>query len=72
MSRREPTFGEWLAATRDANGKTRQQIAAAIGCTRQTIPNWESDAQIPRDSYLALANALHMRKSELALAAGKF
>lgn len=66
------TFGEWLANTRDAIGKSRRQVAEAIGCTYQTVTNWESDANLPSNEYLGpLAKALRMRRSEVALAAGK-
>ena len=69
---RKQTFGRWLATTRDAAGKTRQQIADAIGVTYQSVANWERDTNIPRDAFLGpLAKALRVRQSALALAAGK-
>jgi DNA-binding XRE family transcriptional regulator len=72
MPRKRQTFGAWLASLRDATGKTRQQMADAIGCTSQSVSNWERDANIPSNEYMApLARALGIRKSELALAAGK-
>lgn len=72
MSKRKLTFGVWLANTREALGKTRQDVASAIGCTPQSVANWESDANKPHDDWLTpLAKALRVRRSELALAVGK-
>lgn len=49
------SFGDLLKAARDAKGKTQQQVAVALGVTRQAVGQWESGANSPTAENLIRA-----------------
>lgn len=55
-----------LRAIRERRGTTRYELAQLMGCTRQTIRNWEEGATQPRsDALIGLADVLHVEIGEL-------
>ena len=40
---RRMTFGEYLKKERLRQGKTRKEIAEAVGVTKRTVQYWEND-----------------------------
>lgn len=61
------SFGERLRKLRTARGLKQEELAEAMGITRQTFSRWESDLFEPRLSdLLALAKILNVTLDELA------
>jgi transcriptional regulator with XRE-family HTH domain len=52
------TFGDRVAAARDAVGLSQAQLARRIGVKTQTIAAWESDRSEPRANRLQMLAAL--------------
>lgn len=48
------TFGDRLAAARDAAGLSAPQLAKRLGVKRSTIDNWEDDRAEPRANRLQM------------------
>lgn len=48
------TFGDRLAAARDAQGLSQSQLARKLGLRLQTIRNWEEDRSEPRANKLQM------------------
>lgn len=48
------TFGDRLAAAREAQGLSQQQLARRMGLRVQTVKNWESDRAEPRANKLQM------------------
>jgi transcriptional regulator with XRE-family HTH domain len=52
------TFGDRLAAARDAGGMTQQQFSRRLGVKLKTLQSWENDASEPRANKLSMAAGL--------------
>ena len=50
---RKQSLGRWLAARRAERGKSRAEIAAAVGVTYASIHFWETDHCRPRPENLS-------------------
>ncbi len=48
------TFGDRLAAAREAAGMTQSQIARRLGVKKATIAGWENDLSEPRANRLSM------------------
>ncbi len=48
------TFGDRVAAARDALGLTQSQLAGRLGVRVQTLQNWEGDRSEPRANKLQM------------------
>ena len=58
------TFGEYLKKERLRQGKTRKEIAKAVGVTERTVQYWESDQRnLTLNNAAKLAVALGMNIS---------
>lgn len=49
------TFGDRLAAAREAAGMSQQQLARRMGVKLKTLQSWENDASEPRANKLSMA-----------------
>ncbi|MGB0439324.1 MAG: helix-turn-helix domain-containing protein [Paracoccaceae bacterium] len=49
------TFGDRVAAAREAAGMTQQQLARRLGIKLKTLQGWENDASEPRANKLSMA-----------------
>lgn len=55
-----------LRALRERRDVTRDALAELVGCTRQTIRNWEDGLTLPgSDHLMKVADALHVSIGEL-------
>lgn len=53
------TIGERIRHARDAAGRTRLDLASAVGVYPTTLQRWESgDARVPADAAARIAQAL--------------
>ncbi len=52
------TFGDRIAAARDAAGMTPEQFARRIGVKLKTLQNWEADISEPRANKLSMISGL--------------
>ncbi len=52
------TFGDRLAAAREALGFTQAQLASRAGVRLSTVQNWESDRSEPRANKLQMVSGL--------------
>jgi len=52
------TFGDRLAAAREARGLTPSQLASRVGVRLGTVQNWESDRSEPRANKLQMLAGL--------------
>ena len=58
------TFGEYLKKERLRQGKTRKEIAEAVGVTERTVQYWENDQRnLTLNNAAKLAVALGMNIS---------
>ena len=58
------TFGEYLKKERLRQGKTRKEIAKAVGVTERTVQYWENDQRnLTLNNAAKLAVALGMNIS---------
>lgn len=58
------TFGEYLKEERLKQGKTRKEIAKAVGVTERTVQYWENDQRnLTLNNAAKLAVALGMNIS---------
>lgn len=58
------TFGEYLKKERLRQGKTRKEIAEAVGVTERTVQYWENDQRnLTLNNAARLAVALGMNIS---------
>lgn len=48
------TFGDRLAAAREAAGMTQSQLARRLGVKKATIADWENDLSEPRANRLSM------------------
>ncbi len=48
------TFGDRVAAARDATGMAQQELAARLGVKEKTIKAWENDTAEPRANKLQM------------------
>lgn len=48
------TFGDRLAAAREAGGMTGSQLARRLGVKKSTVSDWENDLSEPRANRLAM------------------
>lgn len=48
------TFGDRLAAARDAMGQTQGELARKLGVKRSTLERWEDDRAEPRSNRLQM------------------
>lgn len=48
------TFGDRLAAARDAAGMTQEQLAKRLGVKLKTLQGWEEDLSEPRANRLSM------------------
>lgn len=61
---RHMTFGEYLKKERLQQGKTRKEIAKAVGVTERTVQYWENDQRnLTLNNAAKLAVALGMNIS---------
>ena len=61
---RRRTFGEYLKKERLRQGKTRKEIAEAVGVTERTVQYWENDQRnLTLNNAAKLAVALGMNIS---------
>ncbi len=59
-------FSETLYRLRRKNGLSQEELADAIGVSRQTISKWETGAAMPEsEKLLPLARTLHVTVDEL-------
>ena len=66
------TFGDRIAAARDAAGMTPEQFARRIGVKLKTLQNWEADISEPRANKLTmLAGLLNVSMSWLLTGEGE-
>ncbi len=61
------TQGEYIQKARTDAGLTMEELAQAIGTTKQTIYKYESDivTNIPMDKIKAMANVLNVSPTQL-------
>ena len=60
------TLGEKIRACRRKAGLTQEQLAEAVGVSRQAVTKWEQDQSAPGTAHLmALAQALSLPAGEL-------
>ena len=52
------TFGDRVAAARDASGMTQQQLAKRLGVKAATLKAWEDDISEPRANRLSMLAGL--------------
>lgn len=52
------TFGDRVAAARDASGMTQDQLAKRLGVKLKTLQHWEADAAEPRANRLSMLAGL--------------
>ena len=52
------TFGDRLAAARDAAGMTQRDLAKRLGVKVSTLVKWEDDVAEPRANKLSMASGL--------------
>ena len=52
------TFGDRLAAARDAAGMTQEDLAKRMGIKLKTLQGWENDMQEPRANRLSTLSGL--------------
>ena len=52
------TFGDRIAAARDAAGMTPEQFARRIGVKLKTLQNWEADISEPHANKLSMISGL--------------
>lgn len=52
------TFGDRLAAARDAAGMTQNELAKRLGVKIKTLQNWEQDMSEPRANKLSMLSGL--------------
>ncbi len=63
----EMTLGEKIKTLRRSRGMTQQDVARALGITRQAVARWESGANLPStEKLLELAKLFGVPVSELA------
>lgn len=54
FSEETATFGDRLAAARDAAGLTQKELAQRVGIKTSTLRNWEEDLSEPRANRLSI------------------
>ncbi|QFS81652.1 HTH-type transcriptional regulator ImmR [Roseivivax sp. THAF40] len=52
------TFGDRVAAAREAAGMSPEQLARRIGVKARTLQNWENDLSEPRANKLSMLSGL--------------
>lgn len=57
-SEESATFGDRLAAARDAQGMTQKTFAKRVGVALKTVDSWENDIAEPRANKLQMAAGL--------------
>ena len=61
------TLGEKISALRAARGMKQDELAAALGVSRQSVSKWETGASVPElDKLVQLANFFGVTLDELA------
>ncbi|MCQ2742900.1 MAG: helix-turn-helix domain-containing protein [Bacilli bacterium] len=66
------TVGEKLAKLRKDNGYTQEDLADALGVSRQSVSKWESDTAFPEtNNLICLAKLLHCSIDYLLLESGE-
>ena len=60
------TLGEKISALRAARGMKQDELAAALGVSRQSVSKWETDASVPElDKLVQLAGLFGVTLDEL-------
>lgn len=54
FSEETATFGDRMAAARDAAGLTQKELAQRVGIKTSTLRNWEEDLSEPRANRLSI------------------
>lgn len=57
-SEQNATFGDRLAAARDAAGITQKELAKRVGVKHGTLRNWEDDIAEPRANRLSMLSGI--------------
>jgi transcriptional regulator with XRE-family HTH domain len=52
------TFGDRLAAAREAQGLSTEDLAARLGVKARTVQQWEDDAKEPRGNRLQMMSGM--------------
>lgn len=52
------TFGDRLAAAREAAGQTQAQLAKQLGVKEKTVASWENDTSEPRANRISMLAGL--------------
>ena len=55
------TFGDRLAAARDAAQLSQQQLSKQLGVRLKTLKSWENDSSEPRSNKLSMSRTTYFR-----------